>query len=41
MAITKGKLEFGRWEQAFYGEFDGGRSKRVLIKVLEEYIYSI
>jgi thiamine phosphate synthase YjbQ (UPF0047 family) len=36
MAITKGKLEFGRWKQVVYGEFDGGRSKRVLIKVLEE-----
>jgi secondary thiamine-phosphate synthase enzyme len=36
VAITKGKLDFGRWEQIFYGEFDGNRPKRVLIKVLGE-----
>ena len=34
VAITKGKLDFGPWEQIFYGEFDGRRSKRVLIKIL-------
>ena len=34
IAITKGKLDFGPWEQVFYGEFDGRRPKRVLIKVL-------
>ena len=36
VAITKGKLDFGPWEQIFYGEFDGRRSKRVLIKVIGE-----
>ncbi len=36
VAITNGKLDFGRWEQIFYGEFDGRRPKRVLIKVLGE-----
>ena len=36
VAITKGKLDFGPWEQIFYGEFDGHRSKRVLIKVIGE-----
>jgi len=36
VAITKGKLDFGPWEQIFYGEFDGQRPKRVLIKVLGE-----
>ena len=34
VAITKGKLDFGPWEQIFYGEFDGDRPKRVLIKVI-------
>jgi secondary thiamine-phosphate synthase enzyme len=34
VAITKGKLDFGPWEQIFYGEFDGMRNKRVLIKVI-------
>jgi len=34
VAITKGKLDFGPWEQIFYGEFDGRRDKRVLIKIL-------
>ena len=34
VAITKGKLDFGPWEQIFYGEFDGKRPKRVLIKVI-------
>src|SRR5262249_28976895 len=32
IAVTKGKLDFGPWEQVFYGEFDGRRSKRVLVK---------
>ena len=36
VAITKGKLDFGPWEQIFYGEFDGCRRKRVLIKVIGE-----
>src|SRR3954451_17755774 len=34
VAITRGKLDFGPWEQIFYGEFDGRRNKRVLIKVI-------
>jgi secondary thiamine-phosphate synthase enzyme len=34
VAITDGKLDFGPWEQIFYGEFDGGRKKRALIKVI-------
>jgi secondary thiamine-phosphate synthase enzyme len=36
VAITEGKLDFGPWEQIFYGEFDGGRKKRVLVKVIGE-----
>ena len=36
VAITKGKLDFGPWEQIFYGEFDGGRRKRVLVKIIGE-----
>ncbi|MDQ5875336.1 MAG: secondary thiamine-phosphate synthase enzyme YjbQ [Thermoproteota archaeon] len=36
VAITKGKLDFGPWEQIFYGEFDGKRQKRVLIKIIGE-----
>ncbi len=36
VAITKGKLDFGPWEQVFYGEFDGCRKKRVLVKVIGE-----
>lgn len=36
VAITKGKLDFGPWEQIFYGEFDGRRQKRVLVKVIGE-----
>ncbi|HXX73800.1 MAG TPA: secondary thiamine-phosphate synthase enzyme YjbQ [Nitrospiraceae bacterium] len=36
VAITKGRLDFGPWEQIFYGEFDGRRRKRVLIKVIGE-----
>ena len=34
VAITAGKLDFGPWERIFYGEFDGGRRKRVLIKII-------
>ena len=34
VAITKGKLDFGPWEQIFYGEFDGSRRKRVLVKII-------
>jgi len=36
VAITDGKLDFGPWEQIFYGEFDGRRKKRVLVKVIGE-----
>ena len=36
VAITNGKLDFGTWEQIFYGEFDGKRSKRVLVKIIGE-----
>ena len=36
VAITDGKLDFGTWEQIFYGEFDGMRDKRVMIKVIGE-----
>src|SRR5215471_11706298 len=36
VAITNGKLDFGPWEQLFYGEFDGRRNKRVLVKVIGE-----
>ena len=36
VAITKGKLDFGPWEQIFYGEFDGRRPKRLLVKVIGE-----
>lgn len=35
-AITNGKLDFGPWEQIFYGEFDGKRQKRVLVKIIGE-----
>ncbi|MCX5692731.1 MAG: secondary thiamine-phosphate synthase enzyme YjbQ [Candidatus Omnitrophica bacterium] len=35
-AVTKGELDFGPWEQIFYGEFDGQRKKRVLIKIIGE-----
>ena len=34
VAITEGKLDFGTWEQIFYGEFDGRRRKRVLVKII-------
>lgn len=36
VAVTNGKLDFGHWEQIFYGEFDGGRRKRVLVKIIGE-----
>jgi len=36
VAVTNGKLDFGTWEQIFYGEFDGMRDKRVLIKIIGE-----
>ncbi|MFP4362639.1 MAG: secondary thiamine-phosphate synthase enzyme YjbQ [Spirochaetia bacterium] len=36
VAITKGKMHFGPWEQIFYGEFDGQRRKRVLVKIIGE-----
>jgi len=36
VAITKGKLDLGPWEQVFYGEFDGRRRKRILVKVIGE-----
>ena len=34
VAVTKAQLDFGPWEQIFYGEFDGGRKKRVLVKII-------
>lgn len=37
VAITEGRLDFGPWEQIFYGEYDGKRAKRVLIKIIGEY----
>ena len=36
VAITEGSLDFGPWEQIFYGEFDGRRKKRVLVKIIGE-----
>ncbi len=36
VAVTNGRLDFGTWEQIFYGEFDGRRSKRVLVKIIGE-----
>ncbi len=36
VAVTQGKLDFGPWEQIFYGEFDGMRKKRVLVKIIGE-----
>ena len=36
IAVTQGKLDFGPWEQIFYGEFDGRRPKRVLVKIIGE-----
>ena len=36
VAVTEGKLDFGPWEQIFYGEFDGKRKKRILVKIIGE-----
>lgn len=36
VAVTQGKLDFGPWEQIFYGEFDGQRKKRILVKIIGE-----
>ena len=36
VAVTEGRLDFGSWQQIFYGEFDGSRRKRVLIKIIGE-----
>ena len=36
VAVTDGELDFGPWEQIFYGEFDGGRRKRIMIKIIGE-----
>jgi secondary thiamine-phosphate synthase enzyme len=36
VAVTNGKMDFGPWEQIFYGEFDGKRNKRVLVKIIGE-----
>ena len=36
VAVTQGRLDFGTWEQIFYGEFDGNRTKRVMIKIIGE-----
>ena len=36
VAVTSGQLDFGTWERIFYGEFDGGRRKRVLVKIIGE-----
>jgi secondary thiamine-phosphate synthase enzyme len=36
VAVTQGRLDFGPWEQIFYGEFDGRRNKRVLVKIIGE-----
>lgn len=36
VAVTDGRLDFGRWEQIFYGEFDGKRATRVLVKIIGE-----
>lgn len=36
VAVTNGRLDFGTWEQIFYGEFDGNRPKRILIKIIGE-----
>jgi secondary thiamine-phosphate synthase enzyme len=36
VAVTEGKLDFGTWEQIFYGEFDGRRDKRILVKIIGE-----
>jgi thiamine phosphate synthase YjbQ (UPF0047 family) len=36
VAVTNGRLDFGMWERIFYGEFDGRRRKRVLVKIIGE-----
>ena len=36
VAVTNGRLDFGTWEQIFYGEFDGKRNKRILVKIIGE-----
>ena len=36
VAITDGRLDYGTWERIFYGEFDGGRRKRALVKIIGE-----
>ncbi len=36
VAVTEGRLDFGSWEQIFYGQFDGRRRKRVLVKIIGE-----
>jgi secondary thiamine-phosphate synthase enzyme len=36
VAVTNGQLDFGTWEQIFYGEFDGNRRKRILVKIIGE-----
>jgi len=36
VAVTKGKLDFGPWEQIYYGEFDGNRPKRIMVKIIGE-----
>lgn len=36
VAVTEGKLDFGPWEQIFYGEFDGMRQKKLMIKIIGE-----
>ena len=36
VAVTEGRLDFGTWERIFYGEFDGRRAKRVLVKIIGE-----
>ena len=36
VAVTEGRLDFGTWERIFYGEFDGRRRKRVLVKIIGE-----
>jgi secondary thiamine-phosphate synthase enzyme len=41
VAVTNGELDFGPWEQIFYGEFDGGRRKRVLVKISGNNGYEI
>jgi len=38
VAVTNGRLDFGTWERIFYGEFDGKRRKRVLVKIIREQL---